>query len=241
MEIYNAVFATLLGASVGSFLNVLIYRLPKEKSVLYPPSACPSCGAKIKPQHNIPVLSYIFLRGRCASCGAKIGLLYPAIELSGALIFLAAYAKLGFNTSALLYASVFAFLLALSVIDIKHLVAYDSLNLATLTLAVAASPAPLQAAQNAALLAGAMTLLRFYLSYPLKKEAMGEADVIVSATLGALLGVQAAFVAVFLSAFIALPVILVRQYALKKDPQMPYIPFLALAAFICFFLPCPLP
>ena len=92
-----SIFIFLVGLSIGSFLNVLIFRLPKNYSIVYPPSSCPECGSKIKPYDNIPLLSYIILRGRCRKCGVKISPVYPAVELLTALLLYALFLKYFYN------------------------------------------------------------------------------------------------------------------------------------------------
>lgn len=89
-----ATFFFLVGACVGSFLNVLIYRVPRRMSIIRPPSMCPVCKTKIKWYHNIPIFSYVFLRGRCAYCGVKIPIRYFLVELGSAFVFLLAYLSL---------------------------------------------------------------------------------------------------------------------------------------------------
>ncbi len=93
-----SVFIFLIGLSIGSFLNVLIFRLPKNSSIVSPPSSCPECGSKIKFYDNIPVLSYIILRGRCRGCGGKISPVYPAVELLTALLIYLLFLKYFYNT-----------------------------------------------------------------------------------------------------------------------------------------------
>src|SRR4051794_38458950 len=84
----------LLGLAVGSFLNVVIHRVPRGESVVSPPSSCPSCGARIRPCHNVPVLGWLLLRGRCADCGVRISARYPLVELATAVVFVALAARL---------------------------------------------------------------------------------------------------------------------------------------------------
>lgn len=226
-------FMFLLGISLGSFSNVLIYRIPSEKSIIKPGSTC-VCGSKIPFYHNIPIVSYFVLGGVSHCCGKKISVQYPIVEFLGGIIFLIVYYKLGFALNTILIGTIFTLLLVLSVIDMKFLVAYDSINLTTLTLALFAYGNILENIQNALLVGGALTFLRFYLSFLLKKEAMGEGDIIIGGTMGALLGIKLSFVAVFVSAVIALPIMITLVYILKKDPEVPYIPFLAFATFTVF-------
>jgi leader peptidase (prepilin peptidase)/N-methyltransferase len=113
-------FAALLGAVVGSFLNVVIHRLPRGESLATPGSRCPSCGAPIAPYDNVPVLSWLLLRGRCRRCRARISPRYPAVELLTAATFAAVVAVLGFDDDLLLQLPFVACLIALAGIDLDH-------------------------------------------------------------------------------------------------------------------------
>ena len=126
----------ILGAAIGSFMNVLIVRTPRDESVSFPASHCMSCNTPLRAWHNIPIFSWLFLRGKCSFCDAKISAQYPVIEIFGALIFLFTAMKLGMNLHAFGIALVFTLLLALSVIDFYYKMVPDSLNLAALTFAI---------------------------------------------------------------------------------------------------------
>jgi len=229
--IYIVIFA-LLGLVIGSFLNVLIYRIPKNQNIAFPPSHCTSCGKSLKWWHNIPLFSYIILKGKCYYCKEKISFQYPLVELLSTIIFVLSYLKVGDFTQSLIVASVFDLLLALSVIDFRYKAVPDSLNLSALTLSIF-SGTILTSFTNALLFAGGFTLLRFYVSFIVKKEALGEADIMIAATIGAILGVKLGLFAIFLSAIIALPVFLIAG---NKNLQLPFIPFLAMALFLTFML-----
>lgn len=110
----------LLGLAVGSFLNVVIWRVPRDESVVHPRSHCPACGAPISAADNIPVLSWALLRGRCRSCGARIGVRYPLVELGCAALFAATGARFGAAWELPAYLVFAAALLALSIIDLEH-------------------------------------------------------------------------------------------------------------------------
>ena len=120
----------LAGLSVGSFLNVCIYRLPLEKSVISPPSACPNCGTRLKPIDLIPVLSYIFLQGKCRYCNVKFSFIYPLIEFINAFIWVLLFLK--FQLSPEFFATSFlaSILLAMFVIDLQHKIIPDELVVA---------------------------------------------------------------------------------------------------------------
>jgi len=254
------VIASIFGLLFGSFLNVVILRIPKEESVVFEGSYCYSCGNKLKPWHNIPLLSWLFLRGKCAFCKATISIQYPLIELTSALLFTAIAYKYGLSLPAFFIALSFLMLLALSVIDFKYKMVPDSLNILAIFFAIfgAWSPAGfLLNLNNALLFAGGFTLLRFFLSYYLTSsvyraglktktvwnknydrtpflEAMGEGDIMVAATMGALLGVKLTLVAIFLSALLALPIMLLLLKRSREEQRVPFVPFLALATFIVF-------
>jgi len=224
-------FIFLFGTAIGSFLNVVIYRVPLRKSIISPPSSCPNCGEKIKPWHNIPVLGWIMLKGKCAYCGSKISIRYPVIELLTGILAIIVYKKTSLNIFFFINFALFATLLALSVIDIDYKAVPDSLNLLALTLAFFSSPDVLNNFTNALLLMGGMSLIRFYVSYIIKREAMGEGDIIVGGTMGALLGVKLALVAVFIGSAIALFPSIYNRIK-NSDLELPFIPFLALGTFI---------
>ena len=130
---------TLFGLLFGSFLNVLILRIPKEESIVFPGSHCPKCNNKLKWWHNIPVLSWVLLGGKCHFCKEKISVQYPLVEVATALIFAVVYWKLQNVPYAIIAGLVFALLLGFSVIDFRYKAVPDSLNLSALTLAIFAS------------------------------------------------------------------------------------------------------
>jgi leader peptidase (prepilin peptidase)/N-methyltransferase len=228
-------FIFILGAVIGSFMNVLIIRTPKDENISFPASHCMSCDTPLRFYHNIPIFSWLFLRGKCGFCSAPISKQYPIIEILSGLLFLFTALKLGINLQAFGVALVFTLLLSLSVIDFYYKMVPDSLNLAALTFAIFSATSLGQLGYNftnALLFAGGFTLLRFYLSYVLKKEAMGEADIMIAATMGALLGVKLALVAIFISALLALPALLLTRSDDEESQQLPFIPFLAMATLI---------
>lgn len=222
---------TLFGLLFGSFLNVLILRIPKDESVVFPASHCPTCQHDLKWWHNIPLISWILLGGKCAFCKEKISFQYPLIELLSMLIFFLAYWVNGDVFHSVMTGLVFALLLGLSLIDLRYKAVPDSLNLAALTLAIFASDTIVENFTNALLFAGGFSLLRFYVSFIIKKEALGEADIMIAATIGAMVGVNMGLFTIFLSALIALPVFI---YIKERNYEVPFIPFLALALFLVY-------
>jgi len=229
------VFIFIVGAAIGSFMNVLILRTPRDESVSFPASHCMSCNTPLRAWHNVPIVSWLFLRGRCSFCGAKISMQYPIIEALSGLLFVLSAFKLGITFHAFGVALAFDLLLALSVIDYRYKMVPDSINLAALSVAMLSSVSLGEIGYNitnALLFAGGFTLLRFYLSYAIKKEAMGEADIMIAATMGALLGVKLGLVAIFVGALLALPALLLTQDESEESKQLPFIPFLAMGCWL---------
>lgn len=221
----------IFGLLIGSFLNVVIIRLPEDKSIAFPASHCVHCNKKLKFYHNIPLLSWIALGGKCAYCKKPISKQYPLIELLTGIIFLAVFYKFGIGFYAFGISVVFTLLLALSAIDWKYKMVPDSLNLLALTVAIVSAfnlGGILNNFINALLFAGGFSLLRFYVSYLAKKEAMGEADIMIAATMGAVLGIKLGFISIFIGAIIAIVPLMLNI----KGKELPFIPFLALGAFV---------
>jgi len=226
VEVMIAVF--IFGTLIGSFLNVVIYRIPKGESIVFPASKCQSCQNSLKWYHNIPLFSWLFLRGKCAFCKDTISAQYPIVEFLTGIIFLILYLKLGLVWYFPFVAASFTALLALVMIDFKYMAVPDNVNFTALLFALI-QPHFLDAMMYGAIAAGGLYLIGLFSSFIAKREAMGGADVIVAGTMGALLGFPNFFVALFLSALLAMvPAIIWR------DKGVPFVPFLALATFIVY-------
>jgi len=218
----------IFGAMIGSFLNVVIYRIPNDESIVFPSSKCQSCGTSLKWYHNIPIFSWLFLGGKCAFCKEPIAKQYPIVEFLTGIIFVALYFKLGLVWYLPFVAASFAALLALVMIDFKYMAVPDNVNFVALAFALV-QPDFLHAAMYAAIAAGGLYLIGLLSSLIARKQAMGGADVIVAGTMGALLGFPNFFVALFLSAILAMIPSLVN-----RENGVPFVPFLALATFIVY-------
>ncbi len=223
-----AVIVFIFGAMIGSFLNVVIYRIPKDESIVFPASKCQSCQTSLKWYHNIPIFSWLFLGGKCAFCKEKISAQYPIVEFLTGVIFVALYFKLGLVWYLPFVAASFAALLALVMIDFKYMAVPDNVNFAALVFALV-QPEFLNGLMYAAIAAGGLYLIGLLSSLLARKQAMGGADVIVAGTMGALLGFPNFFVAIFLSAVLAMIPALIW-----RDKGVPFVPFLALATFIVY-------
>lgn len=234
------------GLLFGSFLNVLIYRLPLSISLINPSrSICPACKKTIKWYENIPLISYfILLKGKCSSCKEKISLSYPAVELITAVITLLLFLKLGFGFKFFAITLLFYTLIVLSFIDIKYKAVPDYLLIAALLFSyIAMGDELLNALKNSFLFAGAIALLELIVTFYIQnikakllkddalkdQRSMGEGDIPVFAVIGAVAGIQLGFAAVFLSALLA-----VIPSLIKKDLEIPFIPFLAMGLFFTF-------
>ena len=237
-------FAILLGVIFGSFLNVLIVRVPNGQSIIKPSSHCPVCKNPLKWNHNIPIFSYLYLKGLCAYCNVKISPVYLLMEVLSGVIFAAVFLKSPNIFYALCVSVSFSLLLALSVIDIRYKEAPDSINLSAFMAGLAAAmfyaPMPmfvnflhlLEYGKSAFILAGFFVMLRFSLSYFLKKESLGEADIIVAATLGAMLGSMNGFLAIFLGALFSLiPAFIYRKRGIY---EVAFVPCLTAGGFLVF-------
>ncbi len=235
----------LLGLMVGSFLNVVIHRTPRGENVAWPGSHCPRCGESLRWFHNIPLLSWLFLGGKCAFCKETISFRYPLIEGINGLLWLVLWIKLGTTLEFLFIAMTFSALLALSAIDFEYFAVPDSVNFFALATALLAAGAhawhsgdwsiALIALRDAAIAAGGLWLLAWLIGKATGKEAMGGADVIVAGTMAALLGLPGFFVALFVSAILA-----IVPSLLAKDTMVPFVPFLAMGTLIVYLFETPI-
>ena len=228
--------AVLFGLVVGSFLNVVIHRVPNRESVVWPASHCPHCGEPIRPRDNVPLISYLLLRGRCRNCKERISARYPAVEATTGLLFGAAAYEFGLNL-ALLHALVFiSALISLAVIDLEHRllpnVILGPAALAGLVLSILADPAGWWIYPTSAI-AVAGALLGLALIYP---SGMGMGDVKMGGMLGAFLGPYAAL-AVFLGALIGAITggLLMATGKIQRRSALPFGLFMAAGGLICLF------
>jgi len=216
------------GIIVGSFLNVVIYRIPKGESIIFPASKCQSCQTPLKWYHNIPLFSWLLLKGKCSFCNEPIAKQYPMVELTTGIIFVMLFLKLGLIWYLPFVAASFTALFALVMIDFKYMAVPDNINFAALLFALI-QPDFLHAAIHATIAAGGLYLIGLLSSLLARRQAMGGADVIVAGTMGALLGFPNFFIAIFLSAILAMiPALIYRERG------VPFVPFLAMATFIVY-------
>jgi leader peptidase (prepilin peptidase)/N-methyltransferase len=209
-----ALLALALGLVVGSFLNVCIVRWPDGESVVRPPSRCPRCGREVRWYENVPVLSWLLLRGRCAGCALPISPLYPAVELTTGLLWLGAAAGFGPTLDGVRVAVFATVLLGIAVTDARRMVIPDGFTLflllfALVTAVVSRNPGaitlfapPYEAFVGACAGAGAVAIIGWLGELAFKKEAMGFGDVTMMAAVGAALGPERALLTVVLGALV---------------------------------------
>ena len=235
MNAAAAAFVLAPALALGSFLNVVVARVPARRSILRPPSSCGSCATEILWRDNIPVLSYALLRGRCRHCDARISPLYPAVELVSAGLIVACFAVFGATAWAALAAGFCAVLVALSAIDVQHRIVPNRIVVPSAVVALVAhtaiDPSPAWA-MWALIAAGGLFLV--VLAYP---KGLGMGDVKLALLLGAMLGASVT-VALMIGLFAALipsAVLVSRHGASARKMGVPLVPFLSLGAVVALF------
>ena len=235
MNVAAAAFVLAPALALGSFLNVVVARVPARRSLVRPPSSCGSCSTEILWRDNIPVVSYLLLHGRCRHCDARISPLYPAVELVSAALIVACFAVFGLTAWAALAAAFCAVLVVLSAIDAQHRIVPNRIVLPAAAVALVAhtvidpSPAWLVWALVAA---GGLFLV--VLAYP---KGLGMGDVKLALLLGAMLGASVT-VALMIGLFAALvpsAVLVSRHGTAARKMGVPLVPFLALGAVVALF------
>jgi leader peptidase (prepilin peptidase)/N-methyltransferase len=235
MSLAAAAFFVAPGLVVGSFLNVVAARLPQQRSVVRPRSACMSCSTEIRAVDNVPLVSYALLRGRCRACGERIPWRYPAVELITASLIAACGLRFGLTWYAVLAAGFCAVLVTISAIDIEHRIVPNRIVLPAAGVVLAAQLVLEPSLEwPLAALGASGFLLVAALAYP---KGMGMGDVKLALLLGAMLGWTVA-VALFVGlAAAAVPavVIVIRRGRAAKGVGIPFAPFLALGALVALF------
>lgn len=241
METLRIILLAVFGLVWGSFLNVVIYRLPLGESLVKPPSRCPECRRRIKWYDNIPVISYVLLGGKCRFCRAKISAVYPAVEALTAVCFIIVYFhNLRFFDLQFFADCLFASaLIALGFIDYFHQIIPDHISLPVLALALVYAPFRYDLNLRQALVgavAGGGFLLLVYLVYLLwrKKEGLGMGDVMMMLMVGAYLGLSRTILTLLLSSVVGAIFGLLLMKFRGKDMKfaLPFGSFIAPAAFV---------
>lgn len=261
------VFVFLFGLVIGSFLNVCIVRIPEKKSMVTPASACPKCGSEIRAYDNIPVVSWLLLRGRCRFCKAHISAMYPVVELLTALLFLRCYAAFGLTPQAFKWAAFSALMIVLVFTDLRERILPDVVNYTGLCIGLIvsffappmdgtanliasrlfASPPPAPVLSFADALLGAIigSGLLWFVSeayFRLRgREGMGLGDVKMMLMAGAFLGVKRTLLTIFagslLGSVLGIAFILAKRKG--SDYELPFGTFLGMAALLVVFFGTP--
>ena len=231
----------LIGLVFGSFLNVLIHRLPLSISLVKPiGSACPNCSYGIKWYENIPVVSYLFLKGKCSNCSESISIVYPFVELITAVVTLVIYTNFLLNWEFLPIIALFYTLIVLSFIDLKYREVPDYLLIIVVALTLIVGDLI-----NLLIFTGGLFLLELAITFYIQnikakitknkeletQRALGEGDMPIAGVIGGLLGVQLGISAIFLAALLALLPAIYNLFS-KKEIETAFIPFLSLGLFI---------
>ena len=235
-------FSFLFGLCIGSFLNVCIYRLPASKSISHPRSSCTNCNELIPFYDNIPVVSYLLLRGRCRFCSEPISLRYPIIELLTGLFALITFFKYGISLEALIYFVYIAALLVITFIDIDHQIIPDVISLPGIPIFFIASfglPQITYLDSLIGILAGGGSLFLVAWTYSMitKKEGMGGGDIKLLAMIGAVIGWQGVLFTIFVASAVGtisgMLVMLKSRKGMKL--KIPFGPFLAIGGIAYIF------
>ena len=241
MELY--IFIFIIGLIFGSFLNVLIYRLPLDISLFKPlGSTCTHCKHRIKWHENIPILSFLLLKGKCSNCSKPISIIYPFVELSTALVTLLLYMNYWLNWELIVTISLFYTLIVLSFIDLKYKAVPDYLLIIAVILTFIVGDL-----MDILIFAGGFALLELIVTFYIQnvkakitknkdletQSALGEGDIPIAGVIGGLLGLHLGISAIFLATLLALS-LSIYNLLFKKEIETPFIPFLSLGLFITF-------
>uniref|UniRef100_A0A7C3J6A3 Prepilin peptidase n=1 Tax=candidate division WOR-3 bacterium TaxID=2052148 RepID=A0A7C3J6A3_UNCW3 len=253
MIFYYYFIIFIFGLVFGSFFNVLIYRIPEKKSIIFPSSFCPVCKNSIKWYDNIPLFSYLILKGKCRYCKTKISVIYPIVELLTAILFVTIFLKIGLNLSSVVYIFIFSSLLVNSFIDIKTKNLYVNIFIVPAIIYLVYNSIfyfkiveenfilrePLLNFKESVIgfFVGGIFLfvVRFLSNRIMKREGMGEGDIYVSSFIGLFLGYPLIFY-VFIIAGIFGIASYFLYYKKIKDPFIPFVPFLSLGSLTVFFI-----
>src|SRR5512134_2461552 len=235
MNLALSAAAFVPGLAIGSFLNVVAARVPRKRSIVSPGSACMSCGHELSWAENVPVFSWLALRGRCRGCGERIGVVYPAVELLTALLVAACFFSFGWSGTAFVASFFCATLVTVSATDLSHRIVPNVVVLpATVVVLVAMtalhpSPEWLLGAFGASFF-----LFLAALAYP---KGMGMGDVKLALLLGAMLGrtVPVALMVGMIAALVPSFVLLARHGAAARKMGIPFAPFLSLGGIVALF------
>lgn len=239
----------ILGLIVGSFLNVCIYRLPRDLSIISPSSACPGCKNPIKPWDNIPLISYLLLRGKCRSCGEKISIRYPFVEFLNGIFYLIVFYFFGLGWHLLPFFVFVSAMIVITFIDLEFQIIPDVITLPGIVLGVISAslllPDPFQNINSNLALVGFTNSLiglflgggLFYVIAVVSRGGMGGGDIKMMAMVGAFMGWKAVLMVTFIGSLLGSIVGIFLMLIKGKDrkTKVPFGPFLAFGSIITLF------
>ncbi len=237
----------LFGAVIGSFLNVCIYRLPREESVAWPASHCPSCHGAIAFYDNVPIVSYLILQGRCRACRTPISIQYPLVEAANAIGYVLVFWMFGFTAVACAYAALLSSLIVVTGTDLSHTMIPDAVTLPGIVIGLLCAalilPIGLVDSLLGVLLGGGMLWFLAWISpYVFGKEGMGGGDIKLMAMVGAFLGWQPVLLAIMIGSFLGsiVGVGLIAAGVMRREQYIPFGPFLAVGSILALLFHQPL-
>ncbi len=246
LEVFNGIMIFIIGLVLGSFYNVVGYRLPNNMSIIFPASHCPNCNHKLKFYELIPVISYVFLKGKCKNCKKRISIFYPFFELLTASLFLLSYLKFGLSLKFIISITFISILIIISISDVKYYIIPDEvliigsiLILVELAIDSIINNINLFNGIVIPILNGLGAFCVLYIFKVLadalfKKESLGGGDIKLLFFIGLLIGFDMSIVTIFIASFIALPLSIISL--VKNDNNiLPFGPYLSLAAIIIIF------
>ena len=239
MSLFTLVFVIFIGLSIGSFINVCVYRIPVGRSIITPPSSCLGCGSKIKDIDLIPVLSYILLMGKCRNCGERISIRYPLVEILTAALLVGLYFKFGLEIKTLIFVAIVSILIMIFFIDLEHMIIPDGLNLLIALLGMTLNIVYSGGSYKTALinmlfgflLGGGIFLILGLIG------AMGGGDIKLMAALGIVFGwkllIPLMFLSFLLGGIIGIALLVLKVKKIKD--MIPFGPYIAVASVIITF------
>ncbi|SHE65879.1 leader peptidase (prepilin peptidase) / N-methyltransferase [Thermoanaerobacter uzonensis DSM 18761] len=234
MKILLYILIFLFGTIIGSFLNVVIHRVPRKESIVYPPSHCPKCGHELKTIDLMPILSYILLKGRCRYCGEKISIRYPVVEALTGIVFLIIYYKFGLDFKAFSYMFLASILISISFIDMEHKIVPNKIIIAGFVGAIIFrllmyNYGFLDYVLGLVLGGGILLLISL-----ISRGEMGGGDIKLMALIGFFIGWKLTILVLFLSVIIGAlgGVILVALKIKGRKDYIPFAPYISFAWFI---------
>ncbi|MCR8746031.1 prepilin peptidase [Romboutsia lituseburensis] len=242
MEIYFMIVSFIMGAILGSFYNVCIFRIPEKLSIITPPSHCYKCDTRLRPLDLMPILSWIILKGKCRYCGEKISYRYALIELLTGILFLLVYNIYEYNIQTIYYLIFISLLIIITFIDIDHYIIPDELIIfgsivATLFNILGQGIGIKNSLIGAVICGGSMLILINLIEFIVKKEVMGGGDIKLFAMAGLFLGISGGVLTILLSIYIGAlyGIVVILNSKLKKqeyNSMIPYGPFISIGALI---------